>query len=83
MDKDWNDLDQNRVTWRALVNAAMTCRFPYHEHFLTAEEHSASPEALCSMQSVSYCGLSQLFLYISRNVGRITKAVCGFHKLIE
>jgi len=44
---------------------------------------SASPEALCSMQSVSYCGLSQLFLYINRTDGRSTKCVCGFHKLME
>jgi len=44
---------------------------------------SASPEALCSMQSISYCGLSQLFLYINLTAGCSTKAVGGFHKLME
>jgi len=44
---------------------------------------SVSPEALCSMQSVSYFGLSQLFLYINRTDGRSTKSGCGFHKLME
>jgi hypothetical protein len=49
----------------------------------TAEELLASPEALRSMQSVSYCSLSQLFLYTNRTDGRSTKAVCGFHRLIK
>ena len=52
-------------------------------HILPAEELSASPGALCSMQSVSYCGLSQLLCYIIRTDGRSTKAVCVFHKLIK
>jgi len=43
----------------------------------------SSPEALCSMQSVSYCGHSQPVLYTNRTDGRRTKAVCGFHKLIK
>ena len=52
-------------------------------NFWPAEELSSSPEALCSMQSVSHCGLSQLFLYISRTDGRSTKSVSGFHRLIK
>jgi hypothetical protein len=35
------------------------------------------------MQLVSYCSLSQPFRYINRTDGRSTKAVCGFHKLIQ
>jgi len=34
-------------------------------NFWPAEELSASPEALCSMQSVSHCGLSAVPLYQS------------------
>jgi hypothetical protein len=35
------------------------------------------------MQSISYCGLSQLFLYINRTDCRSTKAASGFRKSIK
>jgi hypothetical protein len=34
---DWIDLAQDRVRWRAVVNAAMNLRFPYNAgNFLTS-----------------------------------------------
>jgi hypothetical protein len=50
---NWVDLDQDRVTWRAVVNEVMTRRFAWYENFWLGADMSAAPEALCSMQSVS------------------------------
>jgi len=46
--KDWINLVQNRVRWRALVNAVMSHKM--REISLIAEDWLASQDGLCTME---------------------------------